>query len=169
MKLTRIERWILSNQFAILAKLYPEEADSYANMREVVDNGYELNYDWIAQYIYDDTITETECKEVLDILSMFLCLKRGYEALTDKSGIEDRWVRFRGFDGNHSKEAKYLSYTRFLVEREDKFTSLDRGDNFNSHAPLLSRYCQMVEEWKKSEKIDELSKQDIIRITSIWR
>ena len=30
--LSRKERWILSNQFAILAKLYPEDADSYDNM-----------------------------------------------------------------------------------------------------------------------------------------
>ncbi|MCC6802223.1 MAG: YfbU family protein, partial [Anaerolineae bacterium] len=52
-KLSRNERWLLSNQFQILALLDPEQKDSYDQMRTVVESGYELHYDWITSYIYD--------------------------------------------------------------------------------------------------------------------
>src|SRR5690242_1171594 len=108
MKLTRIERWMLSNQFAILAKLYPDGADGYQLMRDVVEHGYELHYDWILPHIYDgeDIMTSKECKEILDILDMFRALKDSYQALSDKSAIETHWTAFRGFDGN--TEAKQI-------------------------------------------------------------
>lgn len=165
MKLSRVERWILSNQFAILVKLYPDEADSYDQMREIVEKGYELHYDWISEHIYEDNyiMTSEECTEVLDILDMFRALKYAYEELTDKSDVDDLWVRFHGFDGN--TETKYLGYARFLIDREGRFTNLDRGDNLNSHMPVLDIYRRMVQKWRKSKDPQKLTKEDIARIT----
>lgn len=51
MDLTREQRWILANQYRILERLYPNEAECHAKAREVLENGYEFNYDWIAQHI----------------------------------------------------------------------------------------------------------------------
>lgn len=169
--LSRKERWFLSNQFAILAKLYPDEADGYEDMREVVERGYELHYNWITEYIFDArfTMSQDDCLEVLDILDMFSTLQSAYEEITDKSGIDDVWIHFAGFDGNN--ETKYMAYTRFLVEREGKFTWLITGerphDRFNSHHPILHRYRAMSEEWKKSQDQRNLTKDDLIRITSV--
>lgn len=166
MQLSPTERWILSLQFTILAKLYPDEREYYEILREAVDNGYELDYRDMAHYILtgDQAMTVNECKEVINILDMFSFMKDGYKKLSDKSGIDDVWVKFHGFDGN--TESKYLGYTRFLIEREHKFIDLDRGDNFNSHMPILDIYRRMLREWEKCPDKYNLSKDDIIRITS---
>lgn len=164
MKLSKKDRWIISNQLMILATLYPNQDETYNHMREIVESGYELNYDWITEHIYsnDDVMTAKECREVIDILDMFRSLKRSHEDLEGKSGIEKANIKFRGFDGNN--ETKQMAYTRFLVKREGKFTMLEQGDNFNSHIPMLSHYRKMLTEWKASNEKYNLTKKDITRI-----
>ena len=51
MKLTPAERLILSNQFLILSKLYPDEAEWYDKAKSVVDTGFEASYDQYFGYI----------------------------------------------------------------------------------------------------------------------
>ena len=41
MRLTPVERLLLSNQFQILAALHPEEAERYEELSEILDRGYE--------------------------------------------------------------------------------------------------------------------------------
>lgn len=166
MWLTRAERWMLYNQFLILAKLYPEDAASYQEMREIVEQGYELNYKDICGHIVgdDDVISTDECMEVLDILDMFRGLNYTYEALGDKAGIDHALIQFGGFDGN--EESKYLSYTHFLVVRQNKYAEQARGD-FNSQFPMLEHYRRMVAEWKASSDKYHLTKEDVIRISSV--
>lgn len=160
------ERWILSNQFAILAKLYPAENETYMDLKEVVDNGYELHYGWISDHIFlgSHVMSVQECVEVIDILDMFTTLKYTFEQLGDKANIDVAQLRFWGFDGN--TEGKYIGYTEYLVEREERFTEVDRGDKFNSHMPMLELYRRMIGEWKQSSDRYNLTKDDIIRITS---
>jgi len=167
MKLTKIERWILSNQYRLLQVIYPDEADYFGQCREVLERGYELHYDWITEYIYDgnDVMSSEECKEVIDILDMFSALKRAYEALDDKSGIEEWTVKFSGFDGNN--ETKQMAYARCFCSLDGgRFTELDRGDDFNSHSPVLDAYRRMLIEWRNSEDRYHLSEDDLVRITS---
>ena len=169
MKLSRVERWILSNQYRILEALHPDDADYYANAREAIENGYELHYRSISQYIYDDVMTDEECEEVIDILSMFRALRRTYEALPDKSGIAEQRVTFVGFDGNDKVEGRYLSYARYFCNQEGgRFTEIGRGDDFNSHWPALETYRRMLQAWNVSPDKYNLSQEDIIRITSAW-
>jgi uncharacterized protein len=169
MKLTRTERWILANQYSILEKLYPDEAEYYAKCRRVLENGYEFHYDEISQNIYkdSDTMSIEASREVLDILHMFSDLKRSYEALKDKSGIEKHRLNFHGFDGNDPLEVKYLAYARFFCNSDGgRYKELNKGDDFNSHMLTLDQYRRMLAEWKKNKDIHELSKEDIIRIIS---
>lgn len=108
---------MLSNQYRILEKLYPEEAEHHARAREVLEDGYELNYDWIAEHIAERPMSEDECKEDLDILDMFSALERSYARFAEKpAGVDERDVRFHGFDGNH--ETEQLGYASFLIEKE---------------------------------------------------
>lgn len=168
MKLTRVERWILVNQFRVLEALYPDEAKSLAEDREALQSGYELHYSGMAEFVYDDkdTLSADRCREVLDILSMHRALKYSYRDLTDKSGIEEWCVKFAGFDGNN--EATLLGYTRWFCDSNGgRFKELDRGDDFNSHAPMLGRlgrYRAMLKEWEKSKDKNHLTKDDILRI-----
>ncbi|SRR6266705_2746470 len=170
MKLTKTERWILINQYCILEKLDPGEAKHYARCREILENGYEFHYGEITQHIYkdNDTMSTEASREVLDILEMFSVLKRSYDALEDKAGIEDYRIKFHGFDGNDLLEVKYLGYASFFCNSDGgRYTELDKGDDFNSHMPTLRTYRSMLNEWKNSKDIHKLSKEDIIRITSV--
>ena len=165
MELSRTERWILSNQYRILEALYPDEAPSLARRRRVVEEGYELHYDWITEHIYDDphTMTARECREVLDILDMFSALRNSYEDLDDKPAVEDRHIRFRGFDGNN--EPKQLSYAEFLME-DGRFTNVVNRAGLNSHMPVLDAYRRQLAVWQRSNDRYHLTKEEIQAIAA---
>lgn len=161
MKLSRIERLMLSNQYRILEALYPDERDSFANSREAIESGFEIEYDWHTEYIHRDVVTVDECREVIEILDMFTALGRAFNDLGDKSGIEESKIRFVGFDGNN--ETKQLAYAEYL-QKNGKFSDLTGLDGLNSHMPLLPNYRRMVVEWLRSASRYSLTKEDIIRI-----
>lgn len=167
MKLSRVERLILANQYRILEALYPDEAESYANRREAIENGYEMHYRWQAEHIYDgdDVMTEEESREVLDILDMFAALKRSQSLVADDASVESWHLTFSGFDGNN--ETKQMAYARYFCGLNGgRYTELDRGDNFNSHMPSLERYRRQLREWRKSADPHSLTKEDVIRIAA---
>ncbi len=169
MQLTKIERWILSNQYHILDRSYPETEDFFREAQQAIEHGYEHEYGRLTQHIYDgqDVMTVVECHEVIDILDMFSALQRAYDALDDKAGIETHSVHFLGFDGNN--EGKQMAYARYFCESDGrKFADLDHHDDFNSHMPTLGRYRAMLAVWKETLK-HELPKEDIIRVVSAGR
>jgi uncharacterized protein len=167
MKLTPAERWILSNQFSILERLNPDDAEHYRNVREAIECGYETDYDTYSPHIYTgaDVTTEEESMEVIEILAMFDALKQSYKGLSDKSGIDESRIQFHGFDGN--TEGKQMAYARYFCSLDGgRFTDLDRGDNFNSHMPVLDWYRRMLAAWNASTDKYHLRKSDIERIIS---
>lgn len=166
MELSKLDRWMLSNQFKILEKLYPDEAADYARAREVVEMGYELNYDWLCPHIIEapHTVSAETSHEVIDILDMYSHLLFAFEKLGTGSGVDKNQIKFPGFSGND--EGGHWSYALFMYEKEGKFSRLDKGDRLNSHFPMLPRYRAMLEEWEKSADKYELSKDDILRIIS---
>ncbi len=171
MQLTRVERWILSSQYRILEALYPKEAEDIAYARKALEEGYELEYDGlpveasISIYPDGECLSSEGCREVLDILDMFRVLKRSYEALEDKSGVEVGEVAFSGFSAN--EEGPQWGYTRYFCDKSGgRYPELERGDDFNSHLPLLAEYRRMLREWHNSEDKHELSKEDIARIVA---
>lgn len=168
MKLTRTERWILSNQYKILEKLDPTEDERkyYARIREVLECGYELEYDWAIPYIYDgdSCLTAEQCKEVLEVLSMHRDLHHSYENLKDKSGVDAGWLHFRGFDGN--TESVLLGYCEHVFA-EDKFKEIKPtgGEGTNSHLPMMDFYRRMMAAWRPLAKLGRrLTKAEIITI-----
>lgn len=165
MQLSRTERWMLANQYKILEALYPDEAAYYEKSRTALERGYEMEYPWLCEHIYEETLSVEECREVLDILEMFSNLKYSYEKLQDKSGIDEYRISFSGFDGNN--EGAYLDYADHYCNREDdiRYPELGFPKDLNSHAPLLGGYRRMLEEWRTSKDKLHLSKTEIIRIT----
>ncbi len=151
MKLSKAERYSLSNQLRILEALYPDEAEDLAVQREALERGYEFIYEMnISQTIDDDDIMSTdECKEVWDTMDMFLSIDRTIEALGSE-GLEDfHLIRFAGYDGNN--ESKFMAFASYTVERLKRFTHLPlrEPDYFNSHMPMRDAYQRMLSEWKK--------------------
>ena len=166
MKLTKVERWILSNQYLLLQALCPRDAQVYAEARDAIDHGYEREYDELSQHILDgdEIMTVAECNEVLDILEMFRGLKFAYKNLEDKEGINESATRFAGFDGNN--ESKYMAYARYFCQADGgRYPELDRGDKFNSHIRMLDAYRRMLAQWRPCDKTRLLSKDEIMRIT----
>jgi uncharacterized protein YfbU (UPF0304 family) len=148
MKLSRIERWILSNQYKILEQLDPEQAAQYACCRNAIDCGYEGDYDWIAADVSDesDGLSSAACGEVIDILEMYSDLQRGFDALDDTSDIRDYQITFPGFDGNH--ESKRVGYCRHLCGGQGRYHDLRRPTDWESHRPVIDAYRRMLAVWR---------------------
>ena len=171
MKLSRSERWILSNQYRILEKLQADETEVayFRRCREVIDSGYEIEYGWIADYIVDEEqcLTREDCKEVLEILDMHRDLKYSYGELADKTGIDEADIFFGGFDGN--SEVKMLGYLHHL-RKEGKYDMLDPGqDDFNSHISMLGAYRGMLVVWKalrerRGVRRDSLTHEELLAV-----
>ncbi|AUX31951.1 MULTISPECIES: YfbU family protein [Sorangium] len=163
MKLTKLERLILSNQYRILEALYPKQG--YDRSREIVENGYEQDYERLAEHIDDDVVTTEESKEVRDILHFHRILKQSYDKLDDKSGIEPESIEFAGFDGNDDQESKLLGYVRYYcAPGERKYTELNKGDDYNSHTPMLSTYRTMLKRWHEMGKPVPLTTEQIQKV-----
>ena len=114
--------------------------------------------------------TEKGCRrEVFDILTMFCDLQDAHDALEGGGGIERWYVEFSGFDGNN--ETAWLIACESLVDDQahPRFGALPRGDNFNSHCPVLDSYRRMLEVWKPMTSAAggrPLTKEQIIAIVS---
>jgi len=164
-KLTDNERILLINQFLILEKLYPERSSEFEELRAIAEKGFELHYKELYHGLSNRGLSETECREVMDILDMYRALKDSYDRLDDKSGIEEADVQFPGFDGNNVYE--YLSYADFLIRVQGRWQEvLDGRPNFelNSHSNNLEMLRRMLAEWKKIDKRYRLSKDDTKQI-----
>jgi len=168
MKLTRVERWILSNQYQILELLDSNEEKYYKMARTILEKGYEIHYEEISQHVYEEKyiLSEDACSEIIYILDMFATMKRTVEMIDDKTGIDIYLTQFSGFDGNN--EPTERAYANFFCHEQSspRFTELDFPADLNSHSPTIDAYRRMLIEWENSKDKYELTKEDIIRITS---
>ncbi|SOU87117.1 YfbU family protein [Tenacibaculum dicentrarchi] len=149
MKFDIKERLQLSYQLKILEKLYPEDKDYYATHRKAIEYGFELHYDWIAEHLTKDTLSEDECKFVLDVLDMYASFYFSIKQLKEPKELTKSSVIFPGFDGN--KEIMYMAYTRYFIEDLDRFNEIKESTNgnYNSHMRMITKYKIMVKKWKE--------------------
>ncbi len=169
MKLTKTERWILFNQFQILEKLGKykfADTETCRRTAEALRCGYELDYKNLSGHVCDDpdVLSESDCVEVLKILSMYDHLQHSYDKLGANSSGDDLDVVFPGFDGNN--EGSLHAYARYVVGPE-RFASLrSRHNDLNSHMPYLESYRVMLERWKNIQARSRglLSAADIAEI-----
>ena len=163
MKLTKVERLLLANQYRILSMLEKERADEYDALREALERGYEAVYeDRIFLDIFDGLPVE-ECRFGQEVMALYWTIQRSYEELPDKAGIDERHIVFRGFDGNY--ETEYLAYARYVVEKEQRFPYLKLGRaRFNSHMPMVEHYRRQIALWESMDKKPELTAADITSI-----
>jgi uncharacterized protein len=161
--LNKFERRLLANQYQILSLLDQSNADHYEKLQEALEKGYESYYnDEIFGWIFDG-MSESESKLVIDAMDMYFAIQRAYDTLDDKAEIEERRTKFPGFDGNH--ETAYMSYARFVVEREGRFSLLKPSSvDFNSHTPMLDRYRRMIDNWKLTTNQYKLTPDEITAI-----
>ena len=100
-------------------------------------------------------------QELKEILALFRALRRAYDALPDKSKIEEFLITFDGFDANDDLEHEYLKVGRRLaaVNRDIQV--------FDSHMPRLRGYQIMLGAWRNSRDRENLTKDDILRLMNV--
>ncbi len=159
MKLTRAERWILSNQFEILKRIDPDGARSYEHAIDAINSGYEIEYDSLASHVFEEELSEAAANEVLDILSMF----RALHAAGPVEGAAPERTTFRGFDGNN--ETKQLGHAKYLF-KTDRFRDLGSAVESNSHSRVLEMCRRQVAAWRQSAHPHKLTHDDVSRIAA---
>ena len=161
-KLDRFQRQSLYNQFEILERLTKE---NYTEQKEILVNGYEIFYGEL--FVVDDrTVSEHDCRFVLDVLDMFRYIDAYIVHNPDDAEVKDhRRARFSGFDGNH--EGELMGFTRFLIATQKKYEESKKGhDGCNSHWPMRETYAAMVRECKQRQQrwtIDP-AREDVLAI-----
>jgi uncharacterized protein YfbU (UPF0304 family) len=96
-----------------------------------------------------EPLNEEETKTRIEIWNMFHALKTSYDCLEDKGGVVKSRLEFEGFDGNDPYERRFIG-----------------PDGKNSLRRMLPRYQLMVERWKASSDPQNLTREDVLRITA---
>jgi hypothetical protein len=160
MDLTLKDRLILVNQYLILEKIDPQEAEQYALYRHALERGFSLEYGEMTAHI-----SEGQCNELIDILDMYRHLNESYDELKDKTGLEKSRVEFLGFDGNDRLEGRLMSYVRYLVDKKGEWSELKgHKEKFNSHMPMLNQYKNMLHVHGQFDRNASLTKEQIVSV-----
>lgn len=143
--LTVKERLGFVLQLRTLAALSGEhERKSLETQIEALQSGYEFHYPELITP-FDNGLSRRACIEVLDVLEMHSELFWGFQKLRDKGEIEEKDVRFPGFDGN--TEFRQMAYARYFLFDLDRYESLHdqvKQNGCNSHCPMLDTYRKML-------------------------
>lgn len=155
-KLTDIDRAKFIYLFKILKNQGDEEYD-YDNMIKALQYGFELHYKDVFDCLFDETLSEAECREVLDILEMYRGIIYSYKnlkALGKLDKLKEEDVRFPGFDGNN--EGKQMFYTSYFIEDMNRYAEIAELSHgyYNSHIQMLPRYRAMLAKWEEYKSID---------------
>ncbi|MDE1332813.1 YfbU family protein [Vibrio aestuarianus] len=163
MEMTNAQRLILSNQYFLMSKMDPNNANKYKRLQTIVERGYELQMRELNKEF--GCLTEAECREVIDILEMYHAMQESHKMLADCDGkeVDQRRLQFLGFD--IAREAQLVHYVRFLVDSEGLYTQFDKADHhFNSQMPMLDKYRRMLTTWRNCPRQYHLSAAEFKQI-----
>ena len=163
--LSRVERLSLYNQYLILEKLDPEQAEYYTRAQEILRNGFEGEYS--SFFSGFEELSADKCAQVHDILEMYDSFE-----FRKKNGVtipsEAQWLfEFEGFDGNN--ESDYLAYAQFLVGQRYRYDLL-KPKAQNAHRSTLSKHERLLDLWREipQEKRFQLTAEDFSLLHSQW-
>ncbi len=155
MKLRKIDRLLLINQYKILAALDKNEESSYLELIEILENGYSIFYSMIDEWVSEDMPVE-KGRFVLQVLDLYRAIEDVKRSTKDSRVVNHPDSVFLGFDGNN--ESEYLGFCRFLIEKQGKFQEqkqyLQKNDGMNSHMPMVKKYERMLEVKKTISSTD---------------
>ncbi|KLV09281.1 hypothetical protein ABT56_03580 [Photobacterium aquae] len=163
MEMTNAQRLILSNQYYLMSKLTPENAEKYRRLQTIVERGYGLQMRELAKDFGD--LPEQDCRQVIDFMEMYHAMQESYKMLdADKQQqVDQRRLNFLGFDA--ATEAQLVHYVRFLTEDEGLYPQFDKTEHmFNSQVPMLDKYRRMLQTWRNCPRQYHLSVSEIQQI-----
>jgi uncharacterized protein YfbU (UPF0304 family) len=164
-EISKKDRVILINQYRILAALNKDEADHYNELIGILENGYEIFYSMIDEWISDD-MPYDEGKFVLNVFDLYRAIEDLKRSSKNQELHDHHHSYFAGFDGNN--ETQYMGFARFLIEKQGKFSEqeqyLRKNDNLNSHMPMIGKYQRMLEKAKSIESIWNMNVEEALEI-----
>ncbi len=118
----------------------------YQHAIVILENGYEEEYKYVAQYLSEEPFPQEVATEVRDILRMFQEMQWALENFPQDPIRNNSNLLFDGFDGN--SDFQHIGYARFLHSL-DQYPELNDRLLYNSHtSSSLLKYRAMVEAWK---------------------
>lgn len=161
MEMTNAQRLILSNQYKMMTMLDPDSADRYRRLQTIIERGFGLQMRELDRDFGE--LSENTCRTIIDVMEMYHALQVSHSNMADPQGIDERRVQFLGFDA--ATEARYLSYVRFMVNTEGRYTHFDSGTHgFNSQTPMWDKYVRMLGIWRACPRQYHLSAVEINQI-----
>lgn len=146
--LTELERLQLANQYTILEKVDKQNADEWAELQQIVREGYTVDYHKLFDPIWSELAPE-DCRYVMNVLEMHHALQVSFQRLEDKGDIKEDELVLLGFAGND--ETHLLAYARKLW-KEGRWTNVaTEAADLDSHFPTADRYPPMLEKLKAIE------------------
>ena len=140
-KLTKVERALLLNQYRILEIIHPQEANHYIKCQEILEYGYQLFYDQVVD-VWDGLSSE-DILYIFDVLDVFRLVKLSFEGLPDKSGIDVEALKFKRFDKyNEAQLGVFLHYLTKIGRYPEQ------ANYINSDRPMEDRHRLMVKDFE---------------------
>jgi hypothetical protein len=171
LKLTKAERFIISNQFAILeflSRAIPDIAtrdhcihhdpNYYSWAQNVIQAGDSVLVDQIGGPFREEELSREAQEEILSTLDMYRHIQWSYDSLEDKQGLSEKDVAFPGWDG-HRNELGFAR--RFCYRNEegqgydgkpDRYDMIKPSPAFDSHWPTIYRYRAMFQAYEPIRK-----------------
>ncbi|MBE5252300.1 YfbU family protein [Mixta mediterraneensis] len=161
MEMTHAQRFILTNQYKIMAMLEPENAERFRRYQTIIERGYGLQMRELDKDFGE--LSEVTCRTLIDIMEMHHALQVSWSNLKEKGQLEARRLAFLGFDA--ATEAPYFSYIRFMVNSEGRYTQFDSGTHgFNAQTPMWEKYQRMLALWQTCPRQYHLSANEIAQV-----
>lgn len=164
-KLDKVKRLELYNQYEILKHVDKHNHDDYEMKQSILVNGLEVEYPRLFEQMYDE-IPSHVTDEVKDTFDMFRQLKRSYENLSDedKKEIDLSDIKCDGYDGNH--EHPHSTVAHFYLEQLKHPRRWEELGDYalNSHTRRCGRYAAMVAVWEKYKDNGFLTKEQMFAI-----
>lgn len=114
------ERWILANQYEILALLEPQSAPQFRQIAEALREGFVPDFAVALERFAPTLVSPFEAGEVRRTLSMFSQLQASRAKLGDGSGISSSDLRFPGYIESHLRR-----WAEHLIRKLNEFPQLD--------------------------------------------
>lgn len=161
MEMTHAQRLILSNQYKMMTMMDPDNAERYRRYQTIIERGYGLQLRELDRDF--DEMSEETCRTIINVMEMYHALQVSRDNLKEQEMPDARRAAFIGFDA--ATESRYLSYVRFMVNTEGRYTHFDSGSHgFNSQTPMWEKYQRMLNVWLACPRQYHLSSVEIQQI-----
>lgn len=151
------ERLILANQYRMLMKLEPSQAEDYRQALEIVESGYEFLYETLDPALHTTSVGHDTAQEVCNILDMF----GSFENSAKKLGMTaaDLKVEFEGLDSDSHHE--HYSFAMFMRRKLGRWSELETYPDNSHSSATLTKYRNMLTHWVEIGKPTELNREQL--------